>query len=345
MRTIAPAAISNRWEGEMRACAAILLLVTSWTFCSDRCVLIEFFTWNASPYDPLVASDVEDFLDEHPGTASLVAIHNASSSDPVYQGNPEHHNARRAYYGISGYPTIMLDGFYDVWPYEALSDFYLIRVNTPCALEVQVIPSENSTEYAGTISFYLSTESGLDTDARIHAMISESGIPGTGTYSGWFFNYGLRWNLFGAYGEPLTFGSSPEVVEMSADYSIDPSWDWNQLYLTTFVQCDSTREVMNSHMIKMSDLVCTGIGGYEWSVPEEPIILHSNPASGAIRFTTPGREPPVEVRLYNLQGTLIEVAQTGRGSFTPACSGVYLLRLSFRNGDFSTCKVVFFTRR
>jgi hypothetical protein len=308
-------------------------------------VLIEFFTWNASPYDPLVASDVEDFLSEHPGTASMVAIHNASSSDPVYQGNPEHHNARRAYYGISGYPTIMLDGVFDVWPYEDLSDFYLTRINTPCSLELQVIPSENCTEYAGTLTFCLSTEIGLDTDARIHSMISESGIPGTGTYSGWFFNYGLRWNLFGANGGQLTFGSSPDSFEVSADYSIDPSWDWNQLYLTTFVQCDTTREILNSHMIKMSDLVCTGIGNREWSESGESVVLLSNPSSGSIRFSVQGREPPTEVRLYNMRGTLLDVEQTGYGGFSPTCSGVYFLRLSFANGDVSTCKVVYIIGR
>ena len=115
----------------MRACAAILLLVTSWTFCSDRCVLIEFFAWNASPYDPLVASDVEDFLDEHPGT-DLVAINNASSSDESIKES-EHHNARRAARN-QRLSTIMLNGCLRCLPTKRVSDFYLIRVNTPCAL-------------------------------------------------------------------------------------------------------------------------------------------------------------------------------------------------------------------
>jgi len=269
-----------------------------------------------------------------------VAIHNASSNDPVYQGNPSHHTARKNYYGVNAYPTVMVDGLYDAWPLSTIPGYYSTRMAVPCHLDISVAADGSSSPTEGTLTFTLTTDNGLDTPAAIHAMINESGIPGTGTYSGTFFNYGLRWNLFSADGTAVSFGSSPETIVLEVDYAIDSSWDWDELYLTTFVQIDANREILNSHMVKMSDLLSTGI---EEVVPTEPdpiLSVGSNPSRGAVHFTATVSGGSGTVSLFSLDGRLLETMPAGTGTFTPERSGMYFLRLDTPCGSSETRPVV-----
>ncbi|MCK5117809.1 MAG: T9SS type A sorting domain-containing protein [Candidatus Aegiribacteria sp.] len=276
---------------------------------------------------------------------SLVAIHNSSSTDPVYQANPTHNTARKNYYGISAYPTLMVGGLYDAWPISTMPGYYDTRMAVPCYLDISITPSSGSSAISGTLTFTLATDQGLDTDATIHAIINECGIPGTGTYLGSDFNYALRWNMAGADGTPVSFGSTSETINMDMDYTIDPSWVWNELYLTTFIQNNTTDEIFNSHMVKLTDLVTTGIEGStaaEGLVPDFTVV---SPAQGAISFSTTSVVGTGTMSLYSLNGRLVDTmqVQSGTGVFTPEVSGVYILRLD-TPGGFSTNRSVVLIR-
>jgi hypothetical protein len=266
-----------------------------------------------------------------------VAIHFASASDPVYQANPTQHSARRSYYGINATPTLMVDGLYDAWPLDTFQGYYDTRMAVPCYLDITVTPEAGSSSSDGTLTFALATDIGLDTDASIHAMINECGIPGTGVYAGVDFNYALRWNLFGTNGTVVNFGSSSETINLSVDYLIDPSWNWEELYLTTFVQSDVNHEILNSHMVKLTDLVSTGIEGDGIDVPNSGFTVNS-PALGAITFSATSGT----MSLFSLDGRLLDSmpVQSGTGTFTPDTPGMYILRLETPQGVFSSKSVV-----
>lgn len=266
-----------------------------------------------------------------------MAIHFASSTDPVYQANPTQHAARRSYYGINATPTLQVDGLYDAWPLSTFQGYYDTRMAVPCYLDISVTPEPGSSSSEGTLKFTLATDIGLDTDASIHAMINECGIPGTGVYAGSEFNYALRWNLFGANGTTVNFGSSSETINMNVDYTIDQSWDWDELYLTTFVQSNVNHEILNSHMVKLTDLVTTGIEDQSESVPGSEFIVNS-PAFGAITFSATSGT----VSLFSLDGRLMDSAPvlSGQGTFSPEASGLYILRLETPQGDLASRTVV-----
>ena len=101
----------------------------------------------------------------------------------------------------------------------------------------------------------LESETGLNLDARLNVMITESGVPGSGTYGDQPYRYGLRDNLCSPYGQIIEFGDMPESFETPVEYRIDPSWDWDGLDLVAFVQDPSTGEVLNSCMSSMRDLI------------------------------------------------------------------------------------------
>lgn len=229
----------------------------------------------------------------------------------------------------------MVAGLYDCWPISGLNGYYNTRMAVPCYLDITVTPETGATPTSGTVNFSMFAEIGLDTDATLHAIINESGIPGTGTYSSSQFDYALRWNMAGANGTPVSFGSSSQTIDIALDYIIDSGWDWDELYLTTFVQNNATKEVLNSHMVKMSDLVSTGIEGEQGTEISTPGFTVVSPASGAISFHSTSITGTATMSLFSLDGRLVDTmeVQNGSGIFSPENSGVYILRLHTSDGS------------
>ena len=236
----------------------------------------------------------------------------------------------------------MVGGLYDCWPISGLTGYYNTRMAVPCYLDITVTPVAGASPTSGTLTFSLATDMGLDTDAKLHAIINECGIPGTGTYAGSEFNYALRWNMGGANGADVTFGSSSETVNINLDYTIDSGWDWNELYLTTFVQSNATDEVLNSHMIKMTDLISTGIAETATGSVATPNFTVESPAYGAISFHSTSISGTGTMSLFSVDGRLVESidVQNGYGLLSPENAGVYILRLETANGFAASRTVV-----
>ncbi len=235
----------------------------------------------------------------------------------------------------------MIAGLYDAWPISTMPGHYNTRMAVPCHLSIDVTPTAGSTSSTGTLGFTLTSETGLSSETTIHAIINECGIPGTGTYSSTDFNYALRWNMAGANGTAVSFGDSPETIELDMDYTIDSSWDWDELYLTTFVQNNSNKEIVNSHMVKMSDLITSGIEGGDIDL-DTPSLSVISPAQGAIQFSTSSLAGTGTISLYSVDGRLVESrsVQNGQGTFTTTSTGLYLLRLETSGGIASSKSVV-----
>jgi hypothetical protein len=233
----------------------------------------------------------------------------------------------------------MMDGLYDAWPLATMQGYFDTRMLVPCRLSIGVAAAEGSSEASGTLTFSLATDIGLDTDATINAMLTESGIPGTGTYSGQAYNYGLRQNLFGTTGTVVSFGSSPETVLLDIEYTINPAWDWDQLYLTTFVQSPVDDEVLNSHMVKLSDLLATGIeDGPAGAMPV--FRAGPSPSSGAVTVFAQAPGQACEVSIYSMDGRLVASIPDGNGTIGIDQSGVYLVQLRTSGGYTATQAIV-----
>lgn len=239
----------------------------------------------------------------------------------------------------------MVGGLYDCWPISGLTGYYNTRMAVPCYLDITVTPVSGASATSGTLTFSLATDMGLDTDTRLHAIINESGIPGTGTYAGTEFDYALRWNMGGANGTDVTFGSSVETINVNLDYTIDSGWDWDELYLTTFVQCNATEEILNSHMIKMTDLISTGIAEGTTGTIATPNFTAQSPAYGTISFHSTSTEGSASMSLFSIDGRLVDSieVQNGYGVFTPGNAGIYILRLETAN-SFTTSRTIAFIR-
>jgi hypothetical protein len=235
----------------------------------------------------------------------------------------------------------MMDGLYDCWPLSTMDGYFETRMAVPCYLSISVSADSGSTPDEGMLSISLATDLGLDTDAVINAMLTESGIPGTGTYAaqGMDYNYGLRENLFSPAGTTVSFGPAPETLELDTPYAIPPEWDWEQLYLTVFVQNPVSDEVLNSCMLKMSDLLGTGI-------PESPgsdapmLTIGPNPSTGAICYRADGFDSPVSVTIFSIDGRLIGSSTLSEGTFIIRTPGVYTIRAESPSGESASRQAV-----
>lgn len=49
----------------------------------------------------------------------------------------------------------------------------------------------------------------------------------------------------------------PGQFKICVDYRIDPTWVWDLLHITAFVQSDAIGEIPNSCMVRMCDIPCT----------------------------------------------------------------------------------------
>jgi hypothetical protein len=278
-------------------------------------------------------------LANHPDQTALFVVHYGSASDPFYASSPEDNQARLDYYGISAFPTVMMDGLYDCWPLATMQGYFDTRMAVPCYLAISIAAVEGSSETSGTLQITLATDIGIDTDATINAMLTESGIEGTGTYAsqGIDYNYGLRDNLFGSAGQTVSFGASPETLVLNIDYTIDAAWAWDQLYLTTFVQSPVDDQVLNSSMLKMSDLLGTGIQDGQAGMP--PVFTAGpSPSSGSITVFAEAPGQTCIVSIYSMDGRL--VAETGSSATVQiGSSGVYVARLR-TSGGFTASRTV-----
>lgn len=268
-------------------------------------------------------------------------VHYGSSTDPFYASSPADNQARLSYYGISAFPTVMMDGLYDCWPLSTMDGYFTTRMAVPCNLSIGVQADSSSTYESGTLTITLATDTGLDTDAVLNSMLLESDVPGTGTYAsqGIDYNYGLRDNLCSSTGMAVGFGSSPETLEFQVPYEVAAGWEWDQLYLTTFVQNSIDDEVLNSQMVKMSDLIGTGIGGVE---PGNTLTLVAgpNPSAGSVYYSSLGADSPVTVSIYSLDGRLVGSSTLREGTFMIQSPGVYLVRAGTASGQTATQQVV-----
>lgn len=267
--------------------------------------------------------------------------HYGSSTDPFYASSPADNQARLSYYGISAFPTVMMDGLYDCWPLSTMDGYFTTRMAVPCNLAIDVLADSGSTFESGILTISLTTDIGLDTDAILNAMLLESDVPGTGTYAsqGIDYNYGLRDNLCSPEGMAVGFGSSPETLQFAVPYEVTAGWEWDQLYLTTFVQRSIDDEVLNSHMVKLSDLIGTGIGGGE---PGNVLTLTAgpNPSAGPVYFSASGADSRVTISIFSLDGRLVGSSTLQEGTFMIQSPGVYLVRAETESGQTATQQVV-----
>lgn len=327
---------------------ATMFIISGALFAAERVVLLEDFTncgcgpcWN-------IETTLNGFIKPHLATEdlSVVRVHVSwpSSSDPIYAANPTEQTARKNYYGVSGVPTLKMDGIVTCSAYN-LNGNFTNRMSTPCHLGIYV--SKEDDKEAGTLHVSLTAEQSLGSEAfTLHAILVEDNVTGAGYWSGSRFEQAFRDNLCGANGQTVAFtGSYPSTVDIELPYGTQ-GWDENEVSLCLFLQGQTSKEVFNAYFKPVLDIPIWVVGTSETSaavIPVQPAVISPNPSTGSFMVTVPeGGNLNLTAELYDIGGRLVDerVFTGDSSSFQVEETGVYLLMLRDQSGYTTLSRVV-----
>jgi hypothetical protein len=326
-----------------------LVILASISIAADRCVLFEDFTNSGCGPCWSVETQVNAFVNANLSSGNLCVIRThvnwPAANDPIYLANPTEQTVRKAQYGVSSVPYFKIDGILNAGAgnFQTLFDQ---RVSVPAVIAIDV--ARIGDEASGTLSFRIIAEEdpGWTVPMMLWPILVEDNIPGVGYWAGSVFEQAFRDNLLGPYGEEITFdGTFPDTVYADANYAVDPSWDANELYLATFVQCAyqySEHEVENCNWAKFLDIQ-TGIGEAEWNRTDAPFLSASpNPSNGEFSIAAVLPENSTgTVQVFNLAGRMVySGSATEPSTVSVTESGVYLMRLTTSQGASVTGSIV-----
>ena len=249
---------------------AVVLGLFSTAFAQSKenvareCVLFEIFTGVNCPYCPAAANGIAQMMEEGLAIAP-VAYHTLAYSTDLYYTSET--NARASYYGISGYPTLKVDGVYtksggagaNQTMYSSYRNYYNQRVNvvSPFTIDLDFECVEGNTCRVNCTVNQVGECSG--TDVRVFIALTQCNINVS-----WQGMQGLhhvcRDMIPSQVGTPFT-GPTMTISE-----TFEMTWPKNDCYLTAWVQNYSggTKEVYQAVRLPMAmdldyDLVLKGV--------------------------------------------------------------------------------------
>ena len=230
-----------------------------------ECVLVEVFTGIRCPYCPPAARGIAQMMEEGLAIAP-VAYHTSAYSPDTYYTNET--QARASYYGISGYPTVKLDGILTVDGVAQGSDnmyaYYKSRYNqrinvtSPFTIDLNYECVEGKTCRVNCTVNQVGECSG--TNVRVFIALTQCNIDIT-----WQSIHGLHHVCRDMI--PTQTGTPFTGPTMTISETFEMNWPKEDCYLTAWVQSYSgTKEVYQAVRMPMAmdldyDLVLKGVNG------------------------------------------------------------------------------------
>ena len=323
----------------------LLILIFAVTQAAERTVLFEDHTNAQCGPCWSIEGQINTFVNAHLAAGDLAVLRTHAwwpGTDPIYNANPTEQAARINFYNISGVPSLKMDG---VLPASGtnLEARFDIRAATACYLDIEVTKNDATTDVNGTIYIALTAEQALTSSPlKLHAILVEDEIPGTGYWSSTVFEQAFRDNLCGEDGVDVDFGSTyPSTIYFEFPYSTD-SWEDEYVHLTVFVQSTGNKEIYNAWYGAVLDIPQNM--GIEGAAQAEPAIsVSSNPNSGSFVIAHPNiSSTNASISLYDILGREIEtrVINGDESTFSINNPGLYLVVINTEDGRIATERVV-----
>lgn len=246
----------------------LVLLVPMALQASQRVMVIEDVTATWCTYCPGGARGMEE-LDFRSYDSVVPIAYHASSSDPYYTANSA---ARLSYYGITGYPTVVLDGLNKMvggmhtgTKYPAYLDYFRTRMAVPSPLTIALSITYDTTARTGQLTIRINNTSGGSVSGQLHAVLTESHIyyPWQGMDS---LHYVERTMLPSSSGEAVTIAAGDSVTK-TRDFTVAPSWVASHCDFVVFVQNTSSKEMYQGARIAVINVPDLVYHGYQSANP------------------------------------------------------------------------------
>lgn len=169
--------------------------------------------------------------------------------DPMYSANPTESNAMVDYYGVSGVPTIYIDG--DVVPAGPIG-VNQVMIDDEIALTSPIIVYVDETTDGTTrnVSVKITTVGTVPSGsyrikaAAVEKLITYASPPGSNGEKE--FPNVFREFLNGSSGEVITLPDVGSSATYDFTYTLDPSWNADAMYALVWIQNYTTKDVLNS---------------------------------------------------------------------------------------------------
>lgn len=247
---------------------AVVLLAPLALFASQRVMVIEDVTATWCTYCPGAARGAEELKFRAFDSVVVIAYH-ASSSDPFYTSTAA---ARMSYYGISGYPTVVLDGSYRVvgglhtgTMYPTYRQYFDTRKTTPSPLDFDLTVSYDSMSRNGTLTIVAHNTGTSTVSGQLQVALIESHI-----YYPWQGMDSLqdveRTMLPNASGEAITVPAGDSVVK-TRNFTINAGWVAKNCEFVVFVQDNSSQDILQGAMAAVMPKPVLKFVGYQPVMP------------------------------------------------------------------------------
>jgi hypothetical protein len=246
------------------------------------------------------------------------------------------------YYGTGYTPSFFCDGIWENigWNQTACQNTINSRLNVPSYLDIDITVGGDENE--GVVYYNIIAEQDLQPGSliRLLSAVVENDIVANsawGGYNGQIVDWIPRMAPVGNSGMTLEFqGPYPETLQVQGTYTIDPSWDFENMGIVAFVIDFQDKEVYNAFYADSLGAIM----GIEGTEPALGMTVGPNPSSGyfSAACTMPaGVTGTLDV--FDLSGRKVLSADASEASFVIDESGLYFVRLTASDGTVITRSV------
>ena len=249
----------------------LALLVPLTLQASQRVMVIEDFTATWCTYCPGGARGMEELDFRSYDSVVPIAYHPSTSApqDPYYTADAA---ARLSYYGITGYPTVVLDGSNKIvgglhtgTMYPTYLNYFRTRMGVSSPLTIALSITYDTTGRTGTLTIKVKNTSASSVSGQLHTVLTESHIyyPWQGVDS---LHYVERNMLPSSSGEAITIAAGDSLTK-TRDFTVSASWVAGHCDFVVFVQDNSSKEMYQGARIAIIDVPELMYYGYQSANP------------------------------------------------------------------------------
>jgi hypothetical protein len=252
-------------------------------------------------------------------------------------------NLLSGFYGTGYTPSFFCDGVFESvgWNQSACQNAINERLTTPSYLDINATMGGDET--SGVVYYNITAEQDLEAVGmiRILSVLVETDVyaaSGWGGYNGQTIHWLPRMSPLGTTGVELEYtGPYPQTISLQGEYTINPSWNYENLGLLTFVVDYSDKTVFNASYYQ--DL--GSIMGIEGSASNVQLTVGPNPSNGSFSvFCSLPDGVTGSVDVFDVAGRCVESAASSQSNFSVAEAGLYFVRLNTNTGESITRSIV-----
>ena len=247
----------------------LALLVPLTLQASQRVMVIEDVTATWCQYCPGGARGMEELDFRSYDSVVPIAYHASNSGDPYYTAEAAD---RLSYYGITGYPTVVLDGSNKIvgglhtgTMYPTYLNYFRTRMGVSSPLTIALSITYDTTARTGTLTIKVNNTSSSSVSGQLQTVLTESHIyfPWQGMDS---LHYVERAMLPNSSGEAVTIAAGDSLTK-TRDFTVTSSWVARNCDFVVFVQDNSSKEMYQGARIAIIDVPELMYYGYQSANP------------------------------------------------------------------------------